>query len=131
MKIKIVFDTNFLIDIFRFKISLEGIENYLEGKAEFFIPGSVKKELEKIGKKRIKESKYAKLALKLLEKNKIRELEEKYIGLGKNKGTDYILLELAKAGYIIATNDAKLRKRIKELNAKIIYLRNKKKIEMG
>jgi hypothetical protein len=121
---KIIFDTNFLIDIFRFKVDLDQIKEIV-GKTEFFVLENVKKEIETISKTKGRTGTYAKLSLKFLKQKNVKVLKS------EEKNTDKALIEFAKKGYIIATNDRNLRKKIKELNLKIIYLRGKKKIMMS
>jgi len=47
------------------------------------------------------------------------------------KGADNALVKMAKEGYIVASNDALLRKRIKGFAAQVIYLRQKRFLEIG
>ena len=115
----VVFDTNFLIDLTRYRVEFS-----LEEKTELIVTTSVLNELKTIASKRTKESKYASLALKWVKENKIKILKLK----GK---ADEDLVSLAKKGFIVATNDRALRKKIKMLRGKTIYLRSRKKIAIG
>ncbi|MEM5801916.1 MAG: hypothetical protein QXQ18_00825, partial [Candidatus Aenigmatarchaeota archaeon] len=68
--LKIIFDTNFLIDLFRFKILLDEIEEIFNEKVEFFTLNKVLEELKRMSQSKGKKGNYAKLALILLkEKN--------------------------------------------------------------
>jgi len=117
---KVVLDTNFLIDLFRFKIGIEALEDF-----QIFLPQSVMRELKLISKKKTRESILAKVALEVLKKKQVTILTS-----FKTK-TDDDLIEFAKQGYIVATNDRELRKRLKRLGFKTIYLRARKKIAVG
>ena len=115
----IALDTNFLIDLMRYHVEFE-----IEKKSELFTTTSVINELKAIARKKTKESKYAKLALNWIEQNQV-----KIVKVGKK--ADDELVSLAKQNFIIATNDRKLRKKIKTLGGKTIYLRSRKKIAIG
>ncbi|MEM4478787.1 MAG: hypothetical protein QXV07_01890 [Candidatus Methanomethylicaceae archaeon] len=81
---------------------------------------SIKKELEKLSiKGSNKEKRNAKLALKLCEKFELEpdppisgNVDEKLLFLAKNKG------------YIIATCDSSIRKKLRELGLPVIYLKD-------
>lgn len=114
---RIAFDTNFLVDLLRFRIGFDALLDF--GK-EFYVSTQNLQELQKISRSKKKEAKFAKLALEWVEKN-ARVLRAE-------GSTDKILVELAKQGFLVATNDSKLRKEIKQLGFKTLYIRAKKKI---
>jgi rRNA-processing protein FCF1 len=116
---RIVLDTNFLISLAAFKIELDEIENLLVEQYELLTIDSVVRELKKINNKN------AKLALKLIELKNIGILKI------KERNVDRAILTLAGKDTIIATNDVKLRKKLKNLGSKTIYLRAKKHLAMG
>lgn len=118
--VKIIVDTNFLIDIVRFKINLESLNEF--GKYKLIIPKAVENELKKI------KNKYARVAIELT-KLKGMEIVDNPVGI---KTTDEIIIALAKElKAAVATNDRKLRKRLKGLRIKTIYLRARKHLEIG
>lgn len=121
---KILLDTNFLIDLFRFKIGMEEIGNLLTEPYEFFIPTSVIKELKKISMSKGNDSKYAKLALRLAEGNRMKTIES-------IKMADKAIVDLADKDTLVATNDMELRKTLKRLRIKTIYLRGRKYLGIG
>ncbi|NHV45641.1 MAG: hypothetical protein HA493_03265 [Candidatus Verstraetearchaeota archaeon] len=92
------------------------------GFNDIIIIESIKKELEKLSiKGNNKERKFAKLALDLCKKFRIEEdppitgsIDDKIIYVAKNKG------------YIVATSDILLRKRLRELGLITIYLKDKR-----
>jgi rRNA-processing protein FCF1 len=112
---KIILDTNFLIDCVRFKIDLK---SELAGN-ELFVLDSIIFEIGKIAKRGTKESSLAKLALEFIAKNNLKLLET-----GK-KDADESLIAYSKS-YAIATHDRILKNKLKKLGAKIIYTRQKK-----
>jgi rRNA-processing protein FCF1 len=114
---KIILDTNFLIDCIRFKID---IKSELTGN-ELFVLDSVIFEIGKIAKRGTKESALAKLALEFIAKNNIKILET------DKKDADESLIEYSK-DYAIATHDRVLKNKLKKVGAKIIYIRQKKYI---
>jgi len=100
------------------------IEDLLEAKVEFYVIKPVLKELEKIATKgNLKERKSARLALNLINKYcKVIEIE-------KPSGTsvDELLAYLAsRQGFIVATNDKELRRKLRERGIPEIYFREEK-----
>jgi rRNA-processing protein FCF1 len=120
---RVFLDTNFLIDSARFGIDLEEISVFFQEPLEFFLISSSIKELEKIAKNKGKLGSLAKLALEIIKLKKIKILEEE-------ESPDKAFLSLADKNTIIATNDSKLRKKLKKLGIKTIYLRAKKYLEV-
>ncbi|MBI2543136.1 MAG: PIN domain-containing protein [Candidatus Aenigmarchaeota archaeon] len=121
---EIVLDTNFLIDLVKFKIDLDAIYQIIPEPHSLSTLNSVLSELSQISKQKTKSGGYAKLALKVIEQNNIKIL--KFQG-----SADMLLVQLAKEGMTIATNDTKLRKEIKSLGKKTIYLKAKKYVAIG
>ncbi|MEM5834765.1 MAG: PIN domain-containing protein [Candidatus Aenigmatarchaeota archaeon] len=122
---KIVFDTNFLLDCFRLKIDfLSEIEEKIEKPYELLILTPNLKEIEKIARTRKKEAKYAKVALEFIKNNcKLITTEE--------KDADKAILKFSDENTFVATNDRKLRKSLKALKVKNIYLKSIKKLEVS
>lgn len=130
----IVFDTNFLFDVVKFKIDLKNIDELVVGPYRLATLDSVVVEIKKIAATKRVTSKYAKVALKLLEREDFKIIRTK-----KRSGkvlTDDIIVDIVckdktgRKGMIVATNDAKLRKRIKAFGVKTIYLRARKYLEI-
>ncbi|MBI2084763.1 MAG: PIN domain-containing protein [Candidatus Aenigmarchaeota archaeon] len=120
---KVVLDTNFLIDAMRFKIDLDEIRHIAPEPCLLFTLTSVVKELERISRRKTRPSLYARAALKVQEAHGIRVINSSI-------QTDKALLNLSKS-YAIATNDRQLRKAIKALGGKTIYLKSKKHLAIG
>jgi rRNA-processing protein FCF1 len=124
MVVKVLLDTNFLLDTLRYKIDFS-IFQELEETTEFFISSETLRELKSIANKKTKEGRLALIALKLIESQKIKIVQS------LKKEVDEDLLALAKKeGFIVATNDKDLKEKLKKENVRIICLRNKKKIEV-
>jgi rRNA-processing protein FCF1 len=114
---KILIDTNFLIDLVKFKIPLEKIEDVIEEKYELYVPTPVIDELKRSS------TKYVKAALKLVENLKVIE--------NKGKSADMAIFNLVDKDTIVATNDKKLRAKLKKVGIKTIYLKGKKYLAIG
>ena len=113
---KIILDTNFLIDSLRFSV---GIKTELAQNEIFILDGTII-EIEKIAKRKTKESALAKIALEYIAKNNIKILE------AKERDVDKSLISYSSQGYAIATHDSALKNKLKKLNAKVIFIRQKK-----
>jgi hypothetical protein len=139
MKIKkIILDTNFLMAPFQFKIDI-----FAELKRLMYEPFKVyilKETIEELGyiieKQRAKNKEFAKLAKQYvkimnIEIIDITKQKDLYItNISKSNRVDDILVGMAEAGYIIATADAELKKRLKEKGNKSIILRSKSHLEI-
>ena len=121
---RILLDTNFLIDLIKFKVEFEKFLEIFEEPIELSILSSSIKELEKIASGKGKSSNLAKLALETIKLKKVNVLENE-------EEPDKAFLSIADKNTIIATNDSKLRKKLRKLGIKTIYLRGKKRLEVG
>jgi len=116
-------DTNML-----FAITDHGIRVFEElkmiiGGKEIVVPKQVLEELEKLAKEGKTFERKVEVLRKVLKENETKVIEVEAVG------ADNALEKLAK-DYFIATNDKKLKKRIKIVNGKVIYLRKKKFLEI-
>jgi len=124
MTLKILLDTNFLLDVLRYKLDFS-IFQELEENVELFISSETLREIKSMANRKTKEGRLAIVALKLIESQKIKIVQS------LKKEVDEDLLELSKKeGFIVATNDKDLKEKLKKENVRIICLRNKKKIEV-
>ena len=108
----------FRIDIF------EGIQKTIEANCEFFVLDKTINELESIiegktKKSRLNDKTAAKIGKELIKKKKVKVIKTKE---GK---TDDLLVEYSAKGYIIATQDKELIKRIKQNKGKLLIMRQK------
>ncbi|PIN84678.1 MAG: hypothetical protein COV47_06240 [Candidatus Diapherotrites archaeon CG11_big_fil_rev_8_21_14_0_20_37_9] len=120
---KVAFDTNMLLNIARFNIDVFEETGKLLGKAEFVVPRQVIQELDKLSHNGPKTRKEANVAKILIEKRHVKIVEN------AEKGADEALRKMAPET-IIATNDKELKNSVKKLNGKVLYLRQKKKLEI-
>jgi len=113
---RIILDTNFLIDCIRFRLDLKA---ELRGN-ELFVLDSIIFEIEKVIERGTKESKLATLALDFIKRKHLKILKP------KEKNTDLALLDYSKKGYAIATQDKVLKNKIKKTGGKLIFIRQKR-----
>lgn len=118
---RILLDTNFLVDLFRFNIDPAEIFDLLPG-SEISTLDVVLSELEKIARSRGKDAMHAKIALKFVRGMRILP--------SASQSADRALLEMCKDS-VVATNDAALRKKISAKGGKTIYLRAKKHLALS
>ncbi len=121
---RIALDSSFLLSIAELKVDVFREIRETLGKAEFFVPGAVKREMEKLEKEGKKKWIAVRIAKNLAEKNQAKEVEV------EAESPDKALERLAEQGYYVATNDSELRKRIKEKRGKVVLIKQKKKIEI-
>ena len=108
--LKILLDTSFIIESIKYKINIEDkLKDLLLEPFELFIVENTLKELEK---KRLKN-----LSLKMLKGLKTLP------SITKHVDDEITSLE----GYIVATNDKELKRRLKKKGVKLISLVNKSK----
>lgn len=120
---KVLLDTNFLLVPYQFKIDVfTKIEELLEQPHQFIVPSGVIGELEKLGKGKGKEGAAARLGLKLIAHNKPIVVES------EGNVDNWILGYAGKTGVIVATNDRKLRVKLKKNRVKVISLLSRSKV---
>lgn len=123
---KVILDTNFLINSFLFRIDfLDEIKSLVEEPIEFLTLDSVVREIKKISKSKTKDSGYAKIALDFIKQKNIKMIKSEI------KSTDKAILGIANKNTMVATNDTKLRKKLKKLGVKTIYLRARKHLAIS
>jgi hypothetical protein len=123
---KIILDTNFLTLPHQFNVDIfEEINRIMEEEYELITLSSVIGELKKISESRGNDAVAAKIALELVEKKNVKVINT------NNKNVDNAIVAIADKNTIIATNDKALKKKIKNKNVKVIYLRGKKHLDMG
>ncbi|AEC51220.1 hypothetical protein PNA2_0302 [Pyrococcus sp. NA2] len=124
-------DTNFLFIPGQFNVDIiSEFERILDVKYQVAIPNVVVEEIKKIieeGKVRGRDLIAARMALKIAER-----FPTIYIGEFLSKPTDELIYDYAIThdNVIVCTNDKKLRKRLREAGVPVIFLRQKKKLEI-
>jgi len=113
--IKILFDTNFALIPFQFKIDIYSeLNRIINEKYELYFLDVCIKELEKL--------KFGKAALELMKQKGV-----KFVSFPIYNGVDSTILEYAKKNNaIIATQDKELKKKALKRKVRIITLRQKK-----
>jgi hypothetical protein len=123
---KIILDTNFLTIPYQFNVDIfEEIDRMMEEDYELITLDGVIKELKKMIESKGKDAVAAKIALGLIDKKNVKIIST------DEKKVDNAIIGLADENTIVATNDKVLRKKIKDKNVKVLYLRSKKHLEMG
>jgi rRNA-processing protein FCF1 len=123
---KIILDTNFLTIPYQFNIDIfEEIDRIIEENYEVMTLDGVVRELKALMKAKGKNAVAAKLGLELIKKKNIKIINT------KEKNVDITIVAISDKDTIVATNDRNLRKKLKNKNIKTLYLRSKKRLEMG
>ena len=111
---KVLLDTNFLIDSVRFRINLEDIIDLI-GAHELVILSAVERELIKLSRTS-KTSMHARAAIKMIKDRNMKILKSEM-------RPDGAMLKLADDNTIVATNDIELRKKLKTYASRIVTIR--------
>jgi len=121
---KIILDTNFLTIPYQFNVDIfEEINRIMEEDYELITLDKVVEELKKM--KKGKDTIAARIGLELIEKKNIKVIKT------DEKKVDNAIVKLADKNTTVATNDRDLRRRLKNKNVKVLYLRSKKHIVMS
>jgi len=126
--LKIILDSNALFVPLQFKVDIfEELKTLLNMKFELVLLSPILKELELIAEKGSpKMRKYVSYALKLAEKCAFFEVYEKNAG----SPDDVIAVVARKWNCPVFTNDRELRKRLRNINVPVIYVRQKSRLEI-
>lgn len=114
----------------QFKIDIvEELKKLLNTKFELIILSSIRQELEEISKKGSpKMRKKAAFALEMAEKFTLVEPIEE----SSNSSPDESIFQMArKWKCLVFTNDKELRKRLRNINTPVIYVRQKSRLEIN
>jgi rRNA-processing protein FCF1 len=125
-KPKIIFDSNAFFVPLQLKIDVfEELKLLLNTNFEPILLSPVRRELERLVEKESRKDKRAAYALRLAEKCKYVEVEE------NSESPDDIIAKVAKEwNSIVFTNDKQLRKRLRDINTPVIYVRQKARLEI-
>ena len=126
--IKVIFDSNFLFVPPQFQLDIfEELTNLLNQRVEPVLLSPTHRELLKIAEKGSpKMRKQASLALKLAEKCRLIQVEK---GLEETHD-DVIVRVAAEWRCLVATNDRELRKRLRNKGVTVIFLRQRRRLEL-
>ena len=122
-----ILDSNFLMAPFQFHIDIfEELEYLLQKKVDFIVPSSVKLELTSISSRGGEGAAEASLALQLASRCRVVD-----VTLQPQETVDDAIVKAAqKLGAVVATNDIELKKRLRDINVPVVYLREKSKLEV-
>jgi len=126
--LKIIVDSNALFVPFQFKIDIfEELKALLNRNFELILLPPIREELEKIvNKGSPKIRRQASSALKLAEKCTLFNETEKFVG-----SPDDAIVQMAHEWNCpVFTNDSELRKKLRNINVPVIYVRQKSKLEI-
>ena len=123
---KIIYDTNFLMSIVKFKIDLfRELDLVLEESYNNIVLDSVIRELRNLSKGTSKTSNEAKLSLGLINSSDFHVVKS------PRGNVDDVIVLMSDKNTLVATNDIELRKRLKSKGIKTIYLRAKKHLAIS
>ncbi|MGB9714009.1 MAG: PIN domain-containing protein [Candidatus Bathyarchaeales archaeon] len=126
--LKIILDSNALFVPFQFKIDIfEELKTLLKRNFEPILLMPVLRELEKLASKGSpKIRRKASYALKLAEKCKLVDVNEE----GAFSPDDVIVKTAMEWSCPVFTNDRRLRKRLRDINVPVVYVRQKSRLEI-
>lgn len=127
--LRVILDSNALFVPLQFKIDIfEKIKKLLNMKFELILLSPIRRELEKLaGKGSPKMRKNASYALRMAKKCRLIELSEEYAG----SSPDDVIFQVAREWKCpVFTNDRELRKRLRNINVPVIYVRQKSRLEI-
>lgn len=128
LPIKVILDSNFLFIPSQFQIDIfSELENLLGQKVDAILLSSTYEELKKLAEsKSPKRRRQASLALKFAERCR---LVEAYRNVGESND-DVIVRVASSCRCPVATNDFQLKKRLRNINVAVIYLRQKSRLDI-
>jgi len=127
---KIIIDTNFLLIPYQFKVDIfSEIKRICDFKYRLCIIDKTLEEMKKIiATQKEKHRRAAVLGVMLLGQKNVYKIRAK-----KGKSVDESILEIAckdKKGYVVATQDAELKRKLKEKGISLIVLKGKSHLEL-
>ena len=127
LPVKVILDSNFLMAPFQFHVDVFGeLEYLLQKKIDFIVPSAVKLELTSISSRGGEGAAEASLALQLASRCRVVD-----VTLQPQETVDDAIVKAAqKLAAVVATNDIELKKRLRDINIPVVYLRDKSKLEV-
>jgi rRNA-processing protein FCF1 len=126
--LKVILDSNALFTPLQFKIDIfEELQTLLNRRFEPVLLSPVRQELERLSKDDSPQMrKNAVFALKLAEKCKIVMIDE----MGTDNVDDAITKVAGRGGCAVFTNDRQLKKKLRDINVPVIYVRQKSRLSI-
>ena len=124
ISLKILLDTNFLLIPAQFGIDIfQELDRIISRKFELLIFQGIIDELNELSQESIKRQKEVNISLELIKQCTFLDLSSQNI---TSTNVDDILFQLAiENGWVVATNDRELRKRLRAQQIPVILLRKK------
>jgi hypothetical protein len=125
--LKVILDSNALFVPLQFKIDIfEALKNLLNRNFELVLLSPILQEIKRFTEEASpKMRKDAEYALKLAEKCKLVEVPDE-----EDSPDDVIVKVAGEEGYPVFTNDIALRKRLRDINVPVIYVRQRSHLEI-
>jgi len=125
--LKIILDSNAFFVPLQFKIDIvEELKTLLNMRHELVLLSPVKQELERLVNEGSPQTrKNAVYALKLAEKCKLVNVKD-----GENPVDDVIMEAVRKGNCAVFTNDKQLKKKLRDINVPVIYVRQKSRLNL-
>lgn len=125
--VKVVLDANFFFVPSQFNVDIfEELSNLLNRRFEPILLSSTQKELAGLAESAPKTRKQALLALRLAQKCRLVPVDK-----GEAETYDDVIVRVAAEWKVaVATNDRELRKRLRKIGVPVIFLRQKRRLEM-
>lgn len=120
----VILDTNALMMPYQFGINIEKELTRLLGICRIIVPRAVVEEIQKLSEQDGEIARAATLGLSIIKKRGFRLME------CESRGDDGVLETAIKLDAAIVTNDRELKKKAKDLQLSIIYLRGENRLEL-
>jgi rRNA-processing protein FCF1 len=126
--LKIILDSNAFFTPLQFKVDIfEELKTLLNRRFEPVLLSQVRQELERLSKQGSAQMrKNAAFALKLAEKCEVVTIEK----TGTDNVDDVIIMVASKGGCAVFTNDRQLKKKLRDINVPVIYVRQKSRLSI-
>jgi rRNA-processing protein FCF1 len=126
--LKIILDSNAFFTPLQFKVdNFEELKTLLNRRFEPVLLSQVRQELERLSKQGSAQMrKNAAFALKLAEKCEVVTIEK----TGTDNVDDVIIMVASKGGCAVFTNDRQLKKKLRDINVPVIYVRQKSRLSI-
>ncbi len=124
---RVVLDSNFVFLPLTLRLDIfSEIEELLPGRVKFIVLEPVRKELERLARSNSELGRKASFALRFLDR-----CEEIMVRLGQSETVDEVIVRLAEGSkVIVATTDMALKKKLRDINVPVIYVRGRSRLEL-
>lgn len=123
---KVLLDSSFILSSVQLGVdAMRMLEDSLCGKLQPFLLNETLGELKRISVKRGKKGKQAQLALKIVERYPVFSYTEK-----AKTVDDAMVKAAAQLGCIVATNDMRLKRKLRDSGVAVAFLHRDKRVEV-